>query len=482
MVKLKVLKQTHSEYNREIISDIKALYEGGRRLEGRYSIMNPAPTKERAEVTEKKKRIALDCYCNYFAQICNYYPGHLFSYPLEHVSNIPASSWYGIFMDNCDGLGTNYIDWERYVLTESLVGGRQLTEIVIPDVEAQDAQQWEDLGGGDLKLRGWDSHEIIDWLYNSAGILQWVKLYKAEYIRTNPFAQELIKHTWTIIDKEKKSEYSILLENSYEINNDDLEVPKITEQSHNLGFVPCIDLKLPDGIWLGQALRGPALSNMRGRAASWWALQAQAYSVPVIKSSGDLSELSATGAIQIPEKAEFTWSNPPAEFLKSLSEWCEDTKNELYRVGSRLSYNSTDSSYALVRSAKARSADKQQDHTTMKDFGIIIKEHAKVVLDMISKIRGEGITWSVTGMEHLESLQLPDISTIAEVLSRIDFNQLNNISDTYTIQLKKRINELTFQGMKEDIKMKINKEIEEGRNIPAPLGVELPEDIPDLEK
>ncbi|MFA5759449.1 MAG: hypothetical protein WC942_08870, partial [Clostridia bacterium] len=209
---------------------------------------------------------------------------------------------------------------------------------------------------------------------------------------------------------------------------------------------------------------------------------AQAYSVPVIKSSGDLSELSATGAIQIPEKAEFTWSNPPAEFSKSLSEWCEDTKNELYRVGSRLSYNSTDSSYALVRSAKARSADKQQDHTTMKDFGIIIKEHAKVVLDMISKIRGEGITWSVTGMEHLESLQLPDISTIAEVLSRIDFNQLNNISDTYTIQLKKRINELTFQGMKEDIKMKINKEIEEGRNIPAPLGVESTEDIPDLEK
>jgi hypothetical protein len=445
-----------------MLEDLEALYHGGKCLKERYFHLIPPPMGEKKEITAKKQKIALDSYNNYFAQVCNYYPGHLFSYPLElRHGEGELPEYYEDFSENCDNIGTNFVDWERYVLTETLVYGRHLTEIVIPDSEATNRIEWEEMGEGNLYLRGWEAEQILDWMYDDIGKLEWVKLYSHEHVRPNPLGNELTKHTWVIIDRISRQTFQIYLEKDARLDNDKIDVPLIENQEHNLGFVPVVDLMLPKGIHLGEHLRGPAISNWRGRSATWWALQAQAYSVPVIKSSGDLSGLASVGAIQIPTDADFAWSNPPPDFIKSLQEWNDDTKNEIYRVGSRLSYNSTDSSYALVRSAQARVEDKKQDHTTMKDFGIIIKEHAKSILDIISKIRKDNLEWTVKGFEHLENMQLPDIAAIADVLSKVDFAKIGAISETYAKQLKIRISELTFQDADEKLKNQMRKEIDE---------------------
>jgi hypothetical protein len=464
-MKYKILAQTNLDLNLENIKDLKALYEGGESLSKRLWKLNPHDYNDKQEIALKKHKIAEESYFNYFALICNYYPGHLFSYPLVLQQNSRAmNGYYKNFSENCNIIGTDFVDYERNALTCALVGGRQISEICIPDVQAENMQDWENLGGGNLYLKSWEADEIIDWQEDDYGNLEWIKFFKKTIVKTSPYDDAKEKLQWTIIDKNVKKVYELYIQvGAYA--NADTDVTETYIQEHNLGFVPVIDLWLTPGLHLGKHLKGPALSNMKGRAAQWWTLSKQAYSVPVIKTSKEIPEsFDKNGIMVLPADASFDWSNPPSEFIKSLSEWNSDTKDEMLRVGSRLSYQSSGSSYALVRSAQARVEDKSEDHTIMKAYGAIIREHAQSILSMISRIRKEDIKWSVEGFEQLEKLQLPDYVAIADLLARTDFSKLSQLGDTFEQQYKMRITEFAFQDLDEKIKDQIRQEIKQYEN------------------
>jgi hypothetical protein len=462
MVDYKTLCGCNKEYNKGVILDIISLYNGGLSLKKRLPSMLNLCKYESENIKQKKIQIAEDSYMNYIALIINYYSGHLFSHPLElKQDNGTLSGYYKEFSEDCDTHGLDFVDHNRNALNNALITGRNITEIIIPDSTATSKEEWERTGGGDLTLKSWTGENVIDWYYKD-GDLIWIKLFKKETIRENPFSKQLEKYNWTILTQNKKEVYEIKVEKGFFIKDDE-NIKLVEEQEHNIGFVPVVDLFLPDGLWIGLQARSPAISNLKSRTAYDYALGKQAFALPVISTDGELNITSMNDAIKIPKDSKFTWTNQPADFLKSLSEYIDDIKQELLRITSRLSYTTNSSSYSLIRSAQSRSEDKSQDHTSMKFFGAIIREHAQRILDMISLIRNDNIKWSVEGFESLEALQLPDMAAISKTLSETDFGKLFDVSETYSKEFRKMLMELTFLDLSENIKDQIRIEIDNSK-------------------
>jgi hypothetical protein len=328
-MKYKYLKAKNCEYNDSQMKDLRALYEGGKCLKKRLPELLHICEQDPEKVQKRKLEIANDSYINYFSNILSYYPSYLFNYPLEIVCDKKElPEYYAELLDNADQRGTDLVDLLRFILTESLISSRALLEVMIPDSEVVNTRaEWEASDASKLYIKVHPGDDIIDWFYED-NKLKWVKLFKKEYVRKSPTSDELTSYTWTILDEDKKQVFNLLLDRDQFIR-DDQEISLVYEQEHNLGEIPVVDLWLEDGLHLGAHLRSPAVSNLTARAALWYALSKQAYSVPIVATDGDLSSLNLNNAIKIPADAKFEWSNTPTDFLNSLTSWVNDTRQEI---------------------------------------------------------------------------------------------------------------------------------------------------------
>lgn len=477
-IKVKLLNSTHPGYDRQLIDEHRALYEGGKRWRCMARTWITQNTKEPTDIYED--RVSRAFYINHAGSQVDLITAYLFGEAVQIEGGDKA--YLERMANDCDGADTDWGTWWSELFTSAQVGGHAFVWVNLPatpEMVAVDNRATQDqLGLRDAYLVALEPEQVIDWEEDDRGRLLWIMVHGIEQRRTSPTAPRTRVHRWTHIDESVIRRWEWRSTDNKANPTPDDYADELDEVVHSIGQLPVVRLKLPAGLWAMNKLHDPAVALARRDNDLDWSLHRAAHALMVIASKwGDEEPVLGAGYyLKVGADATVGYAEPSGVSFDAQREHAEMLRQDLYRVVQQMAVSASPDA-ARQASGESKSRDWQAMEIVLSAYGSIVRDTMRRTLEIVHAARQEDSDGlSVKG---LDSWQLEDLTTFLE--SALTAKPLVK-SEGFAKAIAKRIvQRLLGDEVAPEVLAEILKEIDEADYEPEPLFAPLPDDKPATE-
>lgn len=460
------LEEKNPAHDAETWSDYRALYRGGKAFRnrvGRFLIQNP-----KEDTTRYDKRKAEAVYRNYVGFVVDYFGSHLFRNDMNFTAtdasgaDVDGGDFYDNLQADATGSGKPFAELLRDGFTEAAVTSSAWWAVRFPEVGGAPIDRADYLNGAwsAVALKAFERESVTDWARDDAGNLLWVCFREESSPRADiGDSRETIVVSWTVYDRQAVTRYSLSRKRG-EAFKQGQDVPMVWRHVHNLGAVPVVEMAFPPALWVLDRLESPQKEHFRLSAANNWSMRQSCYAMPVFRVKEELDQ-TAFGSgtfIQIGIDEHADWLAPPTAHLDTVAKEIKAQKDELFRIVGQMALGVDNNAGTVGRSAESKMADAESVRILLQHFGTKIRQAATDLLNMVSLVRGDELTWTVDGLERFATLDAESLIVLLKEALDIDIP-----SRTFQIEAKTRAATALLPGLDEDTRQAIRKEIETGQ-------------------
>jgi hypothetical protein len=312
---------------------------------------------------------------------------------------------------NADGKGRDLAAILRAGLLEVMLHKRAYLMPTFPESNATTVQQQKEQGGLDAKICLLKAADVDDWQYDDDGNLVWIRIHRCEMKRSNSYGQpDTELHRWTFITANAVYRYQIEWKQG-EHPKEETPVFGDAPRYHDIGRLPVVPIRIPEGLWVMDRLSDTALSLFNRQSAATWTLDQMAFCLLVVASQKQMSDIIArdiTGLHLNPTETA-TFTAPPAAIFDAQQKDIDRLKEDLFLAIQAM---------VLVAAAKDEQG-RQSGVAKQRDFGTLttlleafagpVRDAIEEVVEMIRTERGDqGLVLAVQGLDKfdVQSLEL----------------------------------------------------------------------------
>jgi hypothetical protein len=470
------LNQTNPCVDRARNEELRALYEGGRRIESQFATFLPRRPREREERYQVRLKDAE--YRNYVGPIADFFAAMLFvSRPIIKAKrdgeDTELADYWGSLREDCDGGGTDIDAFFKDLLLDAMQTKTGWLRVRAPDSNGDDPAdllEFEKRGLGECWLEDVEDFGVLDWDTADDGRLIWAITHEKSAKRTSlSSGRDTIIETWEYLTPAAVEVYQVTYQRG-EPPKPEHEVPRIGEpMPHRFGAVPLVCLDLPAGLWVLERLRSPQLAHLKKQSALNWSLATTACAMPVAKVADPESFQKALVGngyeIVIGKDDSWEWEAPPSTHFDALAAEVKTAKDEIFRIAHQMALGVENNAAAIGRSGQSKATDMENTRVVLGAYSKIVKETIEYTLDLIATARGEkGLEFSVEGLDDFAALDatkfLDQLAILKDKVGAIP-------SRTFWVEANKRAAGAVLRDLDEATVQKINEEIESGTTEPA---------------
>ena len=453
------INREHPDYvaRKAMWRQYKDLYAGGEQLRLNAGEHLTQRQKEPASVYEE--RLSRVFYENYIGSIVDWYAATLMRREpmLQFEGNDGrAKGFYNLLSDNCDMRGTNLHEFFRQRLVQALVCGSSFIAVDFPKTggSAQTRAEEDASGRSRAYLRDYEADEVINWNYDTTGVLEWVVL------RTTCLQQTKVSDTicaretrWIYYDR---TNYQV-----YRKAGEAQPVELVDSGRHALALqarVPVFEMKVSEGLWLMNKAALLQLEHFNKSNALSWALTMGLFASPVVFSDKEWNQVVGESYfIQLGKDDRFGWTEPEGKVYQIAADNLVRLKDEIYRVCYLMNQAGSSSAGELRMSGLSKQRDFGVTQEVLRAYGDMVKDTMKQVLRAIAEARRDELSIDVSGMDEFDigdfSSELDDARKLLD---------LGIASETLKKQVFKKLAFKYLCDARQEIKNRVADEIDAG--------------------
>lgn len=430
------LTEKHGEYDRDYWAELRALYEGGKRLLGDAAIIKRLFPKHDGETEASfAERLKRAFYVNHLGTLVDFIVAGLAQDPLvlqaaEDEAATTIDPWWAAFTLNCKRAGTpgdeeSLSDLVRGCMRTGLMLGRTFVMVNVPQASPDDAVTLADqvaTGALDAFVSEVRPEEVFDFAFGDDGNLDWLIHHTCDRRRVNPLqARKYARHCYTLYTRTHWARYEV------EIGEDKPEpdaralIHPVAQGEHTFGLVPFAYLELPAGLWLGNKVHSMARDYLNRSCALSFAefrsLNQQLYEflapeipgvdtpISVAQTNPDRAKTRRSGPGIVQERgsadrAEFIGPNTAGytHTLQSL----EQVRADIHLVTYQMALNQDNSGGAIRRSAESKKTDGESTLIVLKALGELGRKIGDAVVHLVAAARQEAVRYRAAGFAQFE--------------------------------------------------------------------------------
>ncbi len=426
----RTLTSTHKTYQPTLWDCYTALYEGGSTLLQSDQLETLFPSHVEESPSVYAKRIERLVYANYAGLICSGHVVTLFGDPLQVEQKPESGDFYKDFLEDASAAGgvrTQWADMLRKQLTAAMVSQGAWTRVCLPSVEGAPTSraEQEDSGQLDAYATPYPAACVSNWHETDDGRLQWILLHTVEdgsdrFGGGDTPPVHVFEHwtddavtTWEIPD------------DVWQKAKDDQSFTG-TERVNVFKRIPFVRMEFPPTLWLMDQLYTLARELLNKHSALAWAeyralfphlvVYVQNEQVDVDSGVKAGSAEKVGGILRSPKGPGYAWVlavgeavewvAPPTEAFEFCMSAIEKRKVELARTVYALNVAADLSSGSQRRTAESKTLDIQSSKPFLQYLGREAREHTRRVLELVAHLRGEQVEFEVSGLEHVQPLDV----------------------------------------------------------------------------
>lgn len=463
-MKIELLDILQENYHEESLLEYEALYQGGDFAKAFYKRWLPKKFNEMDDAY--KDRVALATYVNHVGSIIDFYASLLFADP-PRVEGFQNSDYYTKFLSNVDGRGTSWAGFWKDIFVKLVVFGRAFIWVDLPQktqtasIPSSRAEQ-EKLGLLDVRLLSYGK-EVYYWRDNDYGKLQYMLFRELSVERPSILSKPETYKTWTYLDDiiirqwRAKASVGKREDGSVNVTLEGDEASETLSVEHKYGIMPVVRIELPDGLWMAQKLRDPAIAYFRAQNDHDFSLSRAAHATPYFKNMfADKEFKPAAGyGIRLGKDDEAGYLEPSGKSFLYTENNIGIKKDEIYRVIHQMAL-AADSDASRVRlSGDSKREDWRATEIILVSYGDIILEAMRNTLKIIAITREEADEKFV--VKGFEGWNKEDVMKKAELFLMTDTVVK---SETYRKTMAKTIANKALFDQDVNVLDKINSEID----------------------
>ena len=468
-MKIKILDQKHPTYDADEWLDLNALYEGGKAFRARidrFLVKNPLEPLE-----SYKRRCRTARYTSYVGAIIGAVAGAVFEHGItpkaaagDGATPEELDEWYADFKENCDGCGTDLVDFAKARLIESLSIGKSIWRVELPPASEPVESKADHIksGRGNATLCAIPALDLYDWRIGDDGRFLYAVIHSVHNEReTLESTREMVTERWDVYDTTRVTRFEITYKVNKRPSDGNATAKAVAQWQHGFDGVPLLTLTPPDALFIGDRLREPQEGHFDLDTAYKHSLKQTAYAMPYIRTNDPLPEGTAFGNgyyLQLPQESACGFLEPGGTATSSLKDAVAEQRQEIYRITHQMAQGvDNNSSAAIGRSGESKKVDQASTNTMLTAYGASIREALKRTYDLVSAARGDTHEWDISG---LSSYQDVDVAGLLE--ATLTAKGLAIPSKTFRVELDKRASRALLPDLSDPVRAAIDKEIEDG--------------------
>jgi hypothetical protein len=410
-VKIKLLNQTHPDFDARELAELGALYEGGERWRALVKTSwLPKNAKEPADVYQDRVKRAL--YTNDAGPVCDRLSAALFA-EAPQIEGLPAQDYWSTLLTDCDGKSTPWGTWWGARFTEALTFGVAWAWVNLPRrpaaLEPGSRAEEEAAGLLDAYLVAWTADQVLDWTEDERGRLTGVMVHDVVSERATPGAPRRRTWRWTWIDAARLQRWSWTETDKQDAPTPDDDAREDFAIEHGLGRIPVVRLQLPEGLHAMGKLRDPAVRLLRGRCDLDWALHKAAHALLAIKSEWDDGDpvLGPGYFYKLGPQDEIAYAEPSGRSFTALGEDLVKRREDLYRVVDQMALSVTSDAARSQMSGASKAEDWRPAEIVLGAYARLMKRVMAATLELIASVRDVALEeLSIAGLDGWQSEDL----------------------------------------------------------------------------
>lgn len=426
------LNQQHPEYASrfEAWLDLSLMYEGGAYLKAKCErVLKKRPREDEEVYAARMDRFT---YQNILGTGLGWYGAAMFDTPPEIFFNGGAGKdFYSKFLDNCDGIGTTYLDfWKRtfqFMLTYGaawvLTDLRALGEDEAPPVTLEEERS---RGLLDPHLAAYTPMNVINWRCDERGELKWAVI-KTEVEDQEFLGRREIVTTWYYYDRTQYRVYEDRRspEEQVRIGTEDSgrTAVLLREGPHALAAknrVPVRRVTLSEGLWLANRAYLLLIDHLNQDNTLAWSLFMSNLAIPIIIGDVDASNMtqSENGYLQFPQGTTYQWSEPAGNSFIHSSKRVESLREECFRSMNLQAQGRSMRATPAMQSGKSKQLEMSPAKQILAGMGDDLRRHMQDVLVDVRDAKNEDdVHPDVRGFTFQEDMTTEEVFAVNSVLS-----------------------------------------------------------------
>jgi len=428
-VNLLDLKHPEYEARFETWLDLSLLYEGGAALKARCERLLKKRPREDEEVYAA--RMDRSTYQNILGTGLGWYGAALFeTMPEIFFNGKSGSEAYTKFLQDCDGIGTTYVDFFKRVFQVMLTygAGWVLTDLQALDSgEAPPASLEEERQRGllDPHLACYSPLNIINWQTDEMGKLKWA-VVKTEVQQQEFLEKAEIVTTFYYYDRENFRVYEDRRspEEQTRIATDDSgRMAKLIRQGrHALAHVNRLPLRrvtLSEGLWLANRAYLLLVDHFNQDNTLAWMLFMSNLAMPVVIGDIDPSGMtySEIGFLHFPSGTLYQWSEPEGKSLVHSAKRVESLREECFRSMNLQAQGRSMRATPAMQSGRSKILEMAPAKQILSGMGDDVRGHMQDVLTDVRDARHEpDVEPDVRGLTFQEDMSTEEVFAVSSFL------------------------------------------------------------------
>lgn len=431
-VLVKDLDVKHPEWRRcqttwQILS---FLLKGGETLRANAQlVLIPRPKEDPSVYDARIKRFS---YQNILKTAVGWYDAEMFKIEPRVEFNAPGDDdRYAVFMSNCDGAGTGFVDFYKRVYESMFVLGVSLILIDGPEGFAETLQDERDKGLDKPYIVRFDPQNLINWEVDNCGNYNWIVLKTTEQI-TGFLKKGVVRTRWYHYDKQNFTIYeyeSEMTENGTEVVPPKEAKAKIMKTGRHLlahaEKVPVHCAKFLDGAWPGESALLLLLDHLNQDNTYAWALFMSNLAMPVI--IGNVMavdvQISETGFIILPEGCKYEWSEPKGTSFTHSAARVEMLREECFRSMYLMAQGRSSKATPSSQSGRSKEVDMVPARDILSGHGDGLRASMRAVAMMVKEasqkivIKNPSEQPQIHGFEFFEDMTAEECFALQSVIN-----------------------------------------------------------------
>jgi hypothetical protein len=428
-VNLLDLKHPEYEARFETWLDLSLLYEGGAALKARCERLLKKRPREDEEVYAA--RMDRSTYQNILGTGLGWYGAALFeTMPEIFFNGKSGSEAYTKFLQDCDGIGTTYVDFFKRVFQVMLTygAGWVLTDLQALDSgEAPPASLEEERQRGllDPHLACYSPLNVINWQTDEMGKLKWA-VVKTEVQQQEFLEKAEIVTTFYYYDRENFRVYEDRRspEEQTRIATDDSgRMAKLIRQGrHALAHVNRLPLRrvtLSEGLWLANRAYLLLVDHFNQDNTLAWMLFMSNLAMPVVIGDIDPSGMtySEIGFLHFPSGTLYQWSEPEGKSLVHSAKRVESLREECFRSMNLQAQGRSMRATPAMQSGRSKILEMAPAKQILSGMGDDVRGHMQDVLTDVRDARHEpDVEPDVRGLTFQEDMSTEEVFAVSSFL------------------------------------------------------------------